>query len=74
MVGTLVAELLLDITLGVNGVAADCAMEVTARDEVSELAANEGTSDEEDTVTVVEVWTLAAVEDVSVLLRNRAAL
>lgn len=68
------SELLLDTKLGVNGFAVDSAEEVAARDEVSGLAANESIIDEEDIVTVVEVWISAGIADVSVLLRNRAAL
>lgn len=73
-VGILAAELLLDTKLGVNDFAVDSAEEVAARDEVSGLAANESIIDEEDIVTVVEVWISAGIADVSVLLRNRAAL
>lgn len=74
VVRTLLVELLVDTTLGGDGVVVNSAEEVAARNEVSELVANDGIIDEEDIVTMVEVWTSAGIEGVSVLLRNRAAL
>lgn len=50
-----VVGLLLDATLGVNGVAIDFVEEVTTKAEVSGLAAIEGTIDEEDIGIGVEV-------------------
>lgn len=74
VVRTLLAELLVDTTLGSNGVVVNSAEEVAARDEVTGLAADDGIIDEEDIVTMVEVWASGGIEGVSVLLRNRAAL
>ena len=69
VVGRSVAGLLLDTTLGVNDVAVE---EVVEEKETSELAAMEGINDKEDVGMVVEVW-LSARNEISVLLRNRAA-
>ena len=72
VVGRSVAELLLDTTIGVNDVAVGAVEEVVEK-ETSELAATEDINDKEDVGMVVEVWLSAAIESISVLLRNRAA-
>ena len=72
VVGRSVAGLLLDTTLGVNDVAVGAVEEVVEGKETSELAAMEGINDKEDVGIVIEVW-LSARNEISVLLRNRAA-
>ena len=66
MVGISVAGLLLNTTLGVNGVAVGAVEEVVEEKETSELAAIEGINDREDVGVVVEVWLSAGVEGISV--------
>ena len=56
MVGRSVAGLLLDTTLGVNGVAVGAVEGVVEEKESSELAATEGINDREDVGVMVEVW------------------
>ena len=73
MVGRSVAGLLLDTTLGVNGIAIGAVEDVVEEKETSEVAAMEGINDKEDFGMVVEVWLSAGVEGICVLLRNRAA-
>ena len=66
VVGRFVAGLLLDTTLGVNGVAAAAVEEVVEEKETSELTAMEGINNKEDVGMVVEVWPSAGVEGISV--------
>ena len=73
VVGRSAAVLLLDTTLGVNGVAVGAVEEAVEEKETSELGAMEGINDKEGVGMVVEVWLSAGFEDISVLLRNRAA-
>ena len=66
VVGRSVVGLLLDTTLGVNGVAVGAVEEVVEEMETSELAAMEGIKDREDVGVVIEVWLSAGVEGISV--------
>ena len=61
-----VAGLLLDISLGANGVAVGAVEEVVEDKETSEVAAMEGINDKEDVGMVVEVWLSTRVEGICV--------
>ena len=75
VVGRSVAGLLMDTTLNVNGVAVGAVEGAGPKEEVSGLAAIKGViMDEEDIGTVVDISTSEGLEDISVLLRNRATL
>ena len=71
-VRVLAAELLLDASLGVNGIATGIIEELKAIFEVSGLAAIEGMTGVEGVGMGVKVWISAEIEGVSVWLRNRA--
>ena len=71
-VRVLAADLLLDASLGANGVATGIMEELEAVLEVSVLAAFEGMTRVEVIGIDVKVWMSSGIEGVSVWLRNRA--
>lgn len=68
----LAADLMIDVSLGVNGIATGIREELEAILEVSGLAAIEGMTSVEGVGIGVKVWMSAGVEGISVWLRNRA--